>query len=137
MAVGDRGGIRVFLNDAAGQHYFERESLERLSAADVLGGPQESVPIQWLPQTQPAPQRANIFALYEEHIGPYGHSTAEQLKKAEGEYPINWIKDAFVEATERNAANWNYIERILQRWLKEGRYSQTTAAGSPATGPIP
>ena len=131
MAVGDRGRICVFLNDEAGRRYFDRETLERLSAADVLGGPPESVPIQWLPQTQPGAQRANIFALYEEHIGPYGHSIAEQLKAAESEFPSQWIEDAFAAAIERKAASWNYIHAILRRWLQEGRYTEFGAPNSP------
>ena len=131
MAVGDRGGVCVFLNDEACRRYFDRETLECLSAADVLGGPPESVPIQWLPQTQSVAQRANIFALYEEHIGPYGHSVAEQLKAAESEYPPQWIEDAFAAAIERNAASWNYIHAILRRWLQEGRYAEFGVPNSP------
>ncbi len=120
MAVGDRGRICVFLNDEAGRRYFDRETLECLSAADVLGGPPESVPIQWLPQTQPGAQRANIFALYEEHIGPYGHSMAEQLKAVEEEYPAAWIEYAFNIASEHNARSWSYVNTILRRLVREG-----------------
>ena len=118
-----RGEVRVFLNDDAGRRHLEHAALRPLSPGDVLEGPAESAPIQRLPKTQPDAARANIFALYEEHIGPYGHSIAEQLKAAEGEYPFNWIEDAFTVAAERKAVNWNYIHGILRRWLKEGRYS--------------
>ena len=119
MAVRDRGEVRAFLNDDAGRRYFEEASLEPLLPADALGEPAESTLIHWLPKEQLASQPANIFILYEEHIGQYTHNMAEQLKAAEAEYPINWIEDAFALAKERNAVNWNYIHGILRRRLQE------------------
>ena len=128
LAVVDRGEVRVFLNDDTARRHLETAELEPLSPADVLCAGSKSETIQRLPKEQPAAPRANIFALYEEHIGPYGHNMAERLKAAEADYPINWIKDAFSVAAERNAVNWNYVEGILRRWVKEGRYTEAAVA---------
>ncbi len=121
MAAVDRGEVRVFLNDDAGRRHLERAALRLLSPADVLGKPPESLSMQGHPEKQPAAYRTNIFALYEEHIGPYGHSIAEQLKAAEEEYPASWIEDAIAVAVERNFRSWGYISAILRRWNLEGR----------------
>ena len=123
IATLDRGEVRVFLSDNLCYSYFQRKSLEPIAANDLLGRHREINPNRNLPIAQPEQGRVNIFALYEEHIGPYGHSMAEQLKATESEYPPQWIEDAFAAATERKAASWNYIHAILRRWLHEGRYS--------------
>ena len=128
LAALDRGEAVIFLNDDAGRRHLENAALHPLSPADVLDGPAESVPIPQMPKAQPDAGRANIFALYEKHIGPYGHSMAEQLKMAEGKYRANWIEDAFAKAAEENKRNWGYVASILQRWLREGRY--TGSAGT-------
>ncbi len=130
LATSVRSEIRILLNDEAAQRYLERTNLPLLSPADALGALSQITPTQWLPQKQPGEQRANIFTLYEKHIGPYGHSMAEQLKAAESEYPTQWIEDAFAAAIERNAASWNYVHAILRRWLKEGRYSGTESSAT-------
>lgn len=121
LAALDRGEVRVFLNDDAGRRHLERAALRLLSPTDVLGKPPESSSVQWRPEKQPYAYRTNIFSLYEEHIGPYGHSMAEQLKAAEEEYPTSWIEDAIAVAVERNSRSWGYISAILRRWNLEGR----------------
>lgn len=130
VAVFSSGEILISLNDSAVRHYFDRAKLEPLSPAHVLDAAGEPISMEWRSPTQPTAQRANIFALHEEHIGSYGHNMAEQLKAAEADYPINWIQDALTLAKERNKINWNYVEGILRRWLKEGRYSDTEASAS-------
>ncbi len=79
-------------------------------------------------QTQPAPEpwdasidRPNIFALYEANIGMLSPMLADELKEAEALYPMNWIEDAFREATAQNVRNWRYIARILESWEREGK----------------
>ncbi len=37
--------------------------------------------------------------------------------------PIEWIKDAFLEAVANDVKRWSYVEAILNRWQKEGRGS--------------
>jgi DnaD/phage-associated family protein len=69
----------------------------------------------------PRAERPNIFELYEQNIGLLQPMIAEELKEAERTYPAEWIEEAFREAVERNARNWRYIQRILERWATEGK----------------
>lgn len=66
-------------------------------------------------------QRPNIFALYEQNIGPLTPLLADELRDAEEGYPAEWIGDAFKIAVTRNARNWKYIEAILRSWKEKGR----------------
>jgi DNA replication protein len=66
-------------------------------------------------------EKPNIFLLYEQHIGPLTPMIAESLREAEGEYPAEWIEDAFRIAVENNVRNWRYIYTILENWKKEGK----------------
>ncbi len=73
---------------------------------------------------QPGPQGGpgiNVYALYEDTIGPITPQIAAALAEAEGLYPAAWIEDAFREAAELNKRSWRYIQRILERWDDEGR----------------
>jgi len=83
---------------------------------------------QWRPQegTQ-APggagaEAANIFQIYEENIGPLTPLIAEALGEAEDTYSAQWVEDAIRIAAERGKPYWRYIEAILDRWGREGRY---------------
>ncbi|MFC2018100.1 DnaD domain-containing protein [Chloroflexota bacterium] len=67
--------------------------------------------------------RLNIFALYEQNIGPLTPMIAEELKEAEKVYPVSWIEEAFKEAVDLNKRNWRYISRILENWHSEGKES--------------
>lgn len=78
-----------------------------------------------LPTTPPAP-RPNIFALYEENIGPLTPLIAEELKEAEKTYPADWIEAAIREAVALNRRRWKYIRAILERWHAEGRTDEET-----------
>lgn len=71
--------------------------------------------------TQMAPEKPNIFKLYEENIGPLTPMVAETLKADETEYPADWIEEAIRQAVTRNIHNWKYVQAILSRWKKEGR----------------
>lgn len=79
----------------------------------------------------PAPPepRPNIFALYEENIGPLTPLIAEELKEAEKTYPASWIADAFREAVALNKRSWKYIRAILERWYAEGRTDEEDRRG--------
>lgn len=77
-------------------------------------------------QSDPEPwdttiERHNIFALYEANIGMLSPMLADELKEAEALYPMNWIEDAFREATAQNIRSWRYIARILESWEREGK----------------
>jgi DNA replication protein len=63
----------------------------------------------------------NIYKLYEQNIGIITPLIAEELKKAEELYSLEWIKEAFSEAIKQNIRNWKYISRILERWTEEGK----------------
>lgn len=120
-AIRDAGAMRVLLNDTDCQQYLQTGGVAELTAADLTGlaGMDASEPTPQTPTTGGA--RANIFALYEQHIGPYGHSVAEQLRAAEEEYPEDWIADAIAVAAERNARSWRYIDAVLRGWKQEGQ----------------
>jgi DNA replication protein len=66
-------------------------------------------------------ERPNVFTLYEQNIGLLQPMIAEELREAEKIYPLSWIEEAFKIAVERNARNWRYIQKILERWAKEGK----------------
>lgn len=66
-------------------------------------------------------ERPSIYALYEENIGPLTPLIAEELRAAEQDYPASWIEDAIRIAVERNARNWRFVRRILERWQAEGK----------------
>jgi len=69
--------------------------------------------------------KANIFRLYEEHIGPLTPMLAETLADAEKSYPAAWVEDAVRIAVENNVRRWRYIEAILKSWQREGRDERT------------
>ena len=123
-AVRAGGEIRILLNDDAGRRYIQQAGLARPSPADIAGGGGDVVASRPPDTNDRDGGRANIFALYEQHIGPYGHNTAEQLRAAEQEYPARWIEDAFALAAAREITSWNYIWTILRRWRREGRQEQ-------------
>lgn len=81
----------------------------------------------WQPEGNHAPQsgyaanRPNIYALYEQNIGPLTPILADELRDAEQTYPADWIDDAFRIAVNKNVRNWNYIEAILRSWKEKGR----------------
>ncbi len=66
-------------------------------------------------------ERPSVYTLYEENIGPLTPLIAEELRAAEQEYPPAWIEEAVRIAVERNARNWRFIRRILERWETEGK----------------
>ena len=120
LAVRSAGEVRVFLNDENCRRYVKTAGVTELTASDLIGPAGADAP-KPLPQSPTTGEpRANIFALYEQHIGPYGHSMAEQLKAAEEEYPASWIEYAFSLASRHNAYSWSYVHSILQRLVHEG-----------------
>jgi len=69
-------------------------------------------------------ERPNIFALYEENIGPLTPMIADMLRDAEKTYPERWIVEAIRISVEANKRSWRYIEAILRRWQGEGKDEQ-------------
>jgi DnaD/phage-associated family protein len=68
-------------------------------------------------------ERPNIFALYEQNIGPLTPMIGDQLRDAEKDYPPEWIAESIQIAVERNRRNWRYVMGILKRWQTEGKES--------------
>lgn len=74
-----------------------------------------------------APNKGNVYALYEANIGLLTPMVADQLRDAEETYPLEWIEAAIREAVDRNVRNWRYVQAILERWATEG--PSTTPGG--------
>ncbi|NLX08687.1 MAG: DnaD domain protein [Chloroflexi bacterium] len=66
-------------------------------------------------------ERPNIYHLYEQNIGLLTPMISDALREAEQEFPTEWIEEAIRLSVERNARNWRYIRRILERWTAEGK----------------
>ncbi len=85
---------------------------------------------EWRPQPGDSaspvlrPTPPNIYRLYEENIGPLTPMIAEALQDADESYPLFWIEEAIQIAVKNNARNWRYVEAVLERWQKEGRYER-------------
>lgn len=63
----------------------------------------------------------NIFALYEENIGPLTPIIADALRDAQASYSEDWINEAIQLAVRNNVRRWKYVESILVRWQEEGK----------------
>ena len=116
---------RGTLIEAAGWLLLRTQQNER--AAEALG----AAPAQAV--AAPAPERPNIFRLYEENIGMLTPLVADELRAAEEEYPTEWIETAIREAAAGNVRSWRYAEAILERWKREGR--GTRSRGKPGRYP--
>ena len=118
-----QGRIGIYLNDDAAQRWFGQAMLTPLTASEVAdaagvgNGVADYPPPDAMP---PSRRRANIFELYEQHIGGYTHGVAEQLRAAEENYPVGWIERAFAIAAESDVRSWYYVIAILRRWNREG-----------------
>ena len=110
-------------NTPANRRAFEQIRDGRIALGRAL--PQEASP--------PAPQRDNVFHLYEENIGPLTPLVAEELKEAEQLYPYEWLEEALREAALQNKRSWRYAAAILQRWATEGRTRETAGRASDGT----
>lgn len=113
LLSGEGAAQRVLLNTPT-----DRRLARRLASVEPAGPP--------LPEADDAPpaapaERASIYLLYEDNIGPLTPLLAEELADAEKTYPAAWIEEAFREAVARNRRSWRYIQRILERWRYEGK----------------
>ncbi len=99
----------------------EPDRKEITAAATTATIVQEKTSDPQLEQVISAPERPNIFVLYEQNLGIITPMMAEELKAAETEYPAGWIEDAIREAVANNVHRWSYAKKILCRWKVEGR----------------
>jgi len=109
VELGGEETILYFFNTPKG-----RAAVEAIQKGEWRYRPDERVAVEL------APERPNIFQLYEQNIGPITPILAEALADAEDEYPQNWIEEAFRIAVERNVRHWRYVEAILRRWQEKG-----------------
>ena len=122
VAVRVAGDVRLLSNDERVQEYLVKTGLAPLKASDIGGvDATEATGSESVNPAKRSVSRANIFSLYEQHIGTFGHGAAEQLKAAEEEYPASWIEEAFDIANNQNVRSWGYVHAILRRWLQEGK----------------
>ncbi|MBA4383870.1 MAG: hypothetical protein C0410_03980 [Anaerolinea sp.] len=109
----------ILTAESADQHLFFLNSARGRAALEGLSQG------AWKPEAHHtagfAASCPNIFALYEQNIGPLTPLIADELRDAEGQYQADWINDAFRIAVTRNARNWRYIEAILRSWKEKGR----------------
>jgi DnaD/phage-associated family protein len=65
--------------------------------------------------------RNPLFSFYENKIGLLTPIMADALEKAEKVYTSKWVADAIELAAKNGARHWNYCEKVLERWKREGR----------------
>ena len=113
----ERGTLIHRLGEGQDLYFFNTEESRR--ALDKI----ERGELNLRVRTPPAGEakRANIFQLYEEHIGLLSPIISDELKEAEKDYPPDWIEDAFRIAVENNVRKWSYVRAILEDWTREGK----------------
>jgi DnaD/phage-associated family protein len=97
--------------------YFLNSPRGRASAEAFAKGKWQ--PVDAIPAAA-APERPNVFKLYEENIGPLTPMIADALKDAEQTYQPEWVTEALEIAVKNNKRSWKYVEAILRRWKEEG-----------------
>jgi DNA replication protein len=117
--------------------YFLNTEVDRRAVAKIQNGELTLAGLKTGKSTQPAIDTEpipDIFTLYEQNIGMLTPMIADELREAEKLYPEVWIRDAIKEAVNLKKLNWRYIERILERWVAEGKgdgtYQRDTKTGS-------
>ena len=118
------GQERLYLlNTPSGRRAIEQLRDGRIELGRVLPPAQEAAVLE----------RANVYQLYEENIGPLSPIVAQELHEAEELYPLEWIQEALAEAALQNKRSWRYAAAILQRWATEGR-KREKAGRDPGEG---
>lgn len=106
----------LFLNSTR-----SRAAIKAIKNGDWIPGIHEDLPSAWITDQEP------IFSLYEQNIGIITPLIAEALADAENSFPEIWIREAIQIAAERNKRSWKYIEAILIRWEKGGRFKSQSS----------
>ncbi|MFA5873039.1 MAG: DnaD domain protein [Anaerolineales bacterium] len=112
-----RGSLLQVLKNAAALYFLN--SPRGRAAAEAFAKGQRDVP-EGAAQSNPPPERPNIFKLYEENIGPLTPLIADALKDAEQTYPPEWVAEALEIAVKNNKRNLKYVEAILKHWKVKG-----------------
>lgn len=72
-------------------------------------------------QTPRDEQLEELRKAFENSIGAMTPFILEAIQKARRKYPVSWILEAIQEAKESNGRNWQYVEKILVRWMVQGK----------------
>lgn len=113
LTVASSSGHEAFLVPATAR---SRLLVDRLRASDPDAAREMGLP----GSSNVSVYRPNVFAFYEQHLGPLTPLVADQLRDAEQSYPRLWIEEAIVAAADSNTRSWRYIETILTRWEETG-----------------
>jgi DnaD/phage-associated family protein len=62
----------------------------------------------------------NVFAVYENEIGPITPHLADELVDAERIHGAKWVCDALKVASSNGKRNWAYAKAVLTRWGSDG-----------------
>lgn len=116
-------GVRLQIGDTADRCYLlntalNRDVVKRMERGEMSLGQGVIPTAAWVGPPEPRP---GIYDLYEQNIGLITPLIAEELQRAEEEFPADWIEDAFREAVSYNRRNWRYVRRILENWATDGR----------------
>lgn len=129
VARGTLIALQVALSAGQETLYFINTERGRNAAASLERG-------DWLPGEHDRPvrltERPNLFALYEQNIGPLTPLLADALAEAERSYPYEWLLEAIRAAVENNKRSWRYVAAILKRWETDGKPERTSASSPPA-----
>ncbi|MCH7587245.1 MAG: DnaD domain protein [Chloroflexi bacterium] len=99
-----------FLNNAKGQ-----AAVRAIKSGEWQPSGRSNAPVEL------RDNRPNIFALYEQNIGPLTPMIADTLRDAETAYSESWIEEAMQIAVENNVRKWSYISAILEGWQTRGK----------------
>lgn len=81
--------------------------------------------------------RNPLFSFYENKIGAITPLMADAIEKAEKVYTPKWVADAIELASQNGARHWNYCEKVLDRWKREGRVEKSTKKQTAAASGDP
>ncbi|MFT4039318.1 MAG: DnaD domain protein [Thermomicrobiales bacterium] len=103
--------------------YYVNTPVNQALVAAMARGTVAPPRVLWRDATPPevAPERPNVFRLYEQNVGPLTPLIADHLVRAMETWPVEWIEDAVAEAVTYNRRSWRYIQRILEGWQTQGR----------------
>jgi DNA replication protein len=110
--------VKATAGDTSEPLYFANTPKGRAAVEAIARG-------EWPDELESA-GRPNVFTLYEQNIGVLTPLIADELRRAEREYPAEWIEEAFREAVSLNKRSWRYIRAILERWRVEGKGDETS-----------
>ncbi len=122
-----RAALVLDMSGAGGpsRHYFVNTPESRRTIARIKAGELQVRPSALPAEREEAPSAPTIFKLYEEHFGTITPFVGDRLLEVSRTYPEAWVEEAVREAALTQAKSWRYVERVLERWTREGRSYET------------